>query len=149
MKTTILILTVTFVGLLFFNSCNKIVSTETNKYQLNDVPKIDKYSGLIVQSSRVKQAGNKVGDKVLNDRVTLDLYIPDYADDKGKDVCRFYREYYKTLANKLDGLLEVEIRLYNAKQEANLIGKKDGNIAYKGGMVFNYATEQYAENVLK
>ncbi|MFZ4590858.1 MAG: hypothetical protein ACOYN6_07665 [Ignavibacteria bacterium] len=147
MRTTILALT--FVALLFLTSCGKIVSNETNKFHLNDVPTIDKYSGLIIQSSRIKEAGHNVGGKVLNDRVTLDLYIPDYTADKGKDVCKFYREYYKTLANKLDGLLEVEIRLYNAKQDANLIGKKEGNIAYKGGMVFNYATEQYDENIMK
>ena len=137
------------MGLLFLNSCGKIVSHETNKYQLNDVPTVDKYSGLIIQSSRSKEAGQNVGGKILNDRVTLDLYIPDYSERKGKDVCRFYKEYYKTLANKLDGLLELEIRLYNAKQEANLIGKKDGNIAYKGGMVINYSNEQFDENVLK
>jgi hypothetical protein len=144
-----LILALTFVALLFLTSCGKTVSSEKNKFNLHDVPTVDKYSALIIQSSRVKQAGQKIEGKALNDRITLDFYIPDYTVDKGKDVCKFYKEYYKTLANKLDGLLEVEIRLYNSNQDANLIGKKEGNISYKGGMVFDYSKEQYAENVLK
>lgn len=143
MKTIILSLTV--LALLSLTSCGKLISTETNKFNLNDVPTKDKYSSLIIQSSHSKQAGQKVGGKVLNDRVTLDIYIPEYSSSKGKDVCRFYREYYKTMANKLDGLLEVEVNLYDSKNSA---GKKAGNISYKGGILCDYSNEQYSENVL-
>jgi hypothetical protein len=144
MKT--LILSLTFVSLIFLAYSGKIISLETNKYNLTDVPTIDKYKEYIVQSSKIKQAGQKINGKTLNDRITLDICIPDYTSDKGKVVCRFYKEYYKTLANKLDGLLEVEVNLYNSK---NLAGTKEGNVYYKGGIVCNYAKEEFAENVLK
>jgi hypothetical protein len=143
MKT--IILTLSALALLSLTSCGKIVSNETNKFNLHDVPTKDKYSSLIIQSSHSKQAGQKIGNKVLNDRVTLDIYVPEYSSSKGKDVCRFYKEYYKTMANKLDGLLEVEVNLFDSK---NSTGKKEGNISYKGGIFCNYAIERYDENIL-
>ncbi len=131
--------------LLVFSSCGDIISNHRLKYNPTDVPTIDKYKNLVVQFSHTKATGQEEGNRKQDDRITMSVSIPDYSQEKAKTVCRFYKEYYKTLANKLEGHLIVELNVFDSRNGMNAADiKKDKS--YRGGMTTNYNTDDYKES---
>lgn len=144
MKSTILILSI--LMLMAFSSCGDIISNQKLKYNPTDIPTIDKYKSLVVQFSHSKSKPEPDGSRKNDDRITMSVSIPEYSPAKGKEVCRFYREYYKTLANKLEGHLIVELNVFDSRNGMNAADvKKDPS--YRGGMTVNYNTDDYKETL--
>ena len=137
-----------FVLFLALTSCNNIISSDAGKFDLKFVPKYDIYQDNIIRSSHKKQAGQKEGNRILDDQVEISVYVPDYSSEKGKAICNFYKEYYKTLSNKVERHLIVEVNLYNSKNNINTVSSKEKDVSYKGGMTYNYNNNECDEKIL-
>lgn len=130
--------------LFVISSCGDIISNQKLKYNTTDIPTIDKYKNLVVQYSHSKAVVQPDGSRKQDDRITMTVNIPEYTKDKGKTVCRFYREYFKTLANKLEGHLVVELNVISSYSGINSPDiRKDAS--YRGGMTVNYNIDDYKE----
>ncbi len=90
--------------------------TSKKQFDLTNVPTTDKYKENQIKYGYKKQAGRekKAGKRILNDQIELDVYVPDFTIQKGNDVCNFYNEYYKTLANEdHDGRATITINIWS------------------------------------
>lgn len=128
----------------FFAVC----CSEKKKFDLTNVPKEDIYKENQINYTRKYQAGKKEGNRVLNDQIELDVYVSDFNIQKGNKVCDFYNEYFKTLANELDGHLTIDINVWSEKVSKDKLedpGYQDKY--YKGGLMRNYFNDVKEQNV--
>lgn len=119
-----------------------ILACGKDKFDLSNVPKDDKYAKQILYFDHKKQAGKKEGKRELNDQIEFGVYVPDYTKEKGKEVCEFYSEFYKTYANEVGKKLTLSIDIWSKEVSKSESNNPDIQKKYlQGGMMRNYTND--------
>lgn len=133
-----------FIVVLIVLSCGK------DKFDLSNVPKQDIYKENYIKFEYKNQSDKKEGSRELNDQLSLDVYVPDYTKEKGEEVCKFYDEYFKTDANRVDKKLTIEIGIWNKRiDKIDAENPKMQDQFFKGGLTHNYKNDLKEMNLYK
>lgn len=113
----------------------------------NNIPKDDIYKEFQIRNSYQNKAGQKEGDRELNDQVYLDLYLPDYTKEKGEEVCEFYDKFFKKSANEVNDRLTINVDIWSSGVGRNELENPKLQKYYRGGLIHNYKNDEREMNL--
>lgn len=113
----------------------------------NSIPKEDKYKEYQIRYSYQNKAGQKEGNRELNDQIYLDLYVPDYTKENAEEICDFYDRYFKTNAKEVNNRLTINVDIWSSGIGRNELEEPKLQKYYRGGFIHNYKNDEKEMNL--